>query len=119
MTASPSTPPGATESNTRSPLAWLLVALIRLYRLIPKTRDHCRYHPTCSAYGLEAVTTHGALRGGWLTVKRLGRCQPWGGTGLDPVPPKQPEIARDEHDHHNQPSRGAPVKTAQADPVRS
>lgn len=71
----------------RSPLAWLLLGLIRLYRLIPKTRQTCRYHPTCSAYGLEAVQVHGALRGGWLTLRRLGRCHPWGGTGLDPVPP--------------------------------
>ncbi len=71
----------------RSPLAWLMIGLIRLYRLVPKVGQTCRYHPTCSAYALEAVQVHGALRGGWLTLRRLGRCHPWGGTGLDPVPP--------------------------------
>lgn len=71
----------------RSPLALLLQGLIRLYRLVPKMGEHCRYHPSCSAYALEAVQVHGGLRGGWLTLRRLGRCQPWGGTGIDPVPP--------------------------------
>ncbi|HUG85663.1 MAG TPA: membrane protein insertion efficiency factor YidD [Euzebya sp.] len=77
-----------TRTNIRSPLALVLEGLIRIYRMVPKTRDHCRYHPSCSAYGLEAIQVHGAMRGGWLTLKRLGRCQPWGGTGIDPVPPR-------------------------------
>ncbi|MEP6956276.1 MAG: membrane protein insertion efficiency factor YidD [Chthoniobacterales bacterium] len=47
----------------------------------------CRFQPTCSHYFLEAVETHGVLRGSWLGLCRLGRCQPWGGTGNDPVPP--------------------------------
>ena len=46
----------------------------------------CRFMPTCSAYFLEAVETHGLRRGGWLGLKRLARCQPWGGAGDDPVP---------------------------------
>jgi len=46
----------------------------------------CRYQPTCSQYVLEAVETHGLMRGGWMGLKRLGRCQPWGGSGYDPVP---------------------------------
>jgi len=46
----------------------------------------CRFHPTCSAYFLEAVARHGVLRGSWLGLKRLARCQPWGGQGDDPVP---------------------------------
>jgi putative membrane protein insertion efficiency factor len=48
----------------------------------------CRFEPTCSHYFLEAVETHGVLRGSWLGLKRLARCQPWGGSGEDPVPPR-------------------------------
>lgn len=73
--------------RVRSPLAVVLEGLIRLYRLIPKMGDHCRYHPSCSAFGLEAVQVHGAARGTWLILRRLSRCHPWGGTGIDPVPP--------------------------------
>ncbi|HMJ04720.1 MAG TPA: membrane protein insertion efficiency factor YidD [Chthoniobacterales bacterium] len=47
----------------------------------------CRFEPTCSRYFLEAVETHGVLRGSWLGLRRLGRCHPWGGKGHDPVPP--------------------------------
>jgi putative membrane protein insertion efficiency factor len=47
----------------------------------------CRFEPTCSHYFLEAVETHGVVRGGWLGLKRLSRCHPWGGCGCDPVPP--------------------------------
>lgn len=46
----------------------------------------CRFVPSCSAYAVEAVDTHGALRGSWLAVRRIGRCRPFGGRGLDPVP---------------------------------
>ncbi len=53
----------------------------------------CRYTPTCSAYFLEAVETHGVLRGSWMGIKRICRCAPWGGSGHDPVPPP-----RDKHD---------------------
>lgn len=52
----------------------------------------CRFEPTCSSYFLEAVETHGFFRGSWLGLKRLGRCQPWGGQGLDPVPPRSREV---------------------------
>ena len=67
----------------------ILIGLIRFYQVAvsPWTLPSCRFHPTCSSYGLEAVTTHGALRGGWLTVRRILRCHPWGGSGYDPVPP--------------------------------
>ena len=66
----------------------LLIALIKLYRLTisPWIPARCRFTPTCSAYGLEAVERHGALKGSWLIVRRLARCQPWGGSGYDPVP---------------------------------
>ena len=61
---------------------------IRAYRLIlsPYSPGVCRYAPTCSHYSEEAFNKHGFLRGGWLTVKRLGRCHPLGGRGHDPVP---------------------------------
>ncbi len=46
----------------------------------------CRFHPTCSHYAQQAIRTHGLVMGAWLTIKRLGRCHPWGGSGFDPVP---------------------------------
>lgn len=54
----------------------------------------CRFEPTCSVYFLEAVEAHGVCRGSWLGLKRLGRCQPWGGSGHDPVPKHDHETVR-------------------------
>ncbi len=72
-----------------SPLARLLAAPVRLYRATfsPLVGMNCRFHPTCSAYALEALAAHGALRGGWLALRRILRCHPFGGWGVDPVPP--------------------------------
>lgn len=70
----------------------ILLFALRLYRWFVSPAltllfgAACRYEPTCSMYAMEAVRRHGALRGGWLAVKRLSRCQPWGGCGCDPVP---------------------------------
>ena len=69
-------------------LARLLAVLVRVYQLSLSsvTPASCRYLPTCSEYAREALQTHGAGRGGWLAVKRIARCHPWGGSGYDPVP---------------------------------
>jgi putative membrane protein insertion efficiency factor len=78
-----------------TPLAFALSLPVRLYRvtLSPLIGHHCRFQPTCSAYALEALERHGALRGGWMTLRRLARCHPFGGDGYDPVP-KQREARR-------------------------
>ena len=70
-------------------LARALRGLVLVYRhaLSPFLGPRCRYLPTCSEYCLEALENHGALRGSWLSLKRIARCHPWGGSGLDPVPP--------------------------------
>ncbi|WP_462322615.1 membrane protein insertion efficiency factor YidD [Halochromatium sp.] len=69
--------------------AGLLVLLMRGYQLFisPMLGPHCRFHPTCSQYAIEALRTHGALRGSWLTLLRLGRCHPLHPGGYDPVTP--------------------------------
>jgi putative membrane protein insertion efficiency factor len=68
----------------------LLVVLLKAYRLLisPMLVQRCRYYPSCSAYALGAVQTHGALRGSWLAMRRLGRCHPWSAGGVDFVPPR-------------------------------
>jgi len=67
----------------------VLRGLIRLYQLLisPLIGPRCRYWPSCSDYAAEAIASHGALAGSWLAAKRLARCHPWGGHGVDPVPP--------------------------------
>ena len=69
-------------------LGSFFILLIRFYQgaISPLLMPSCRYTPSCSVYGIEAIAKHGPFRGGWLTLKRLGRCHPWGGRGYDPVP---------------------------------
>lgn len=67
----------------------LALGLIKVYRyaISPLMASHCRFYPSCSCYAQDAIENHGLLRGGWLSAKRLGRCNPWGAGGYDPVPP--------------------------------
>lgn len=67
---------------------WLFLLIIRIYQIFisPLFGASCRYTPTCSQYGLLAIKKYGPFKGGWLTLKRIGRCHPWGGHGHDPVP---------------------------------
>ena len=68
-------------------LARVLLLLVRLYQAARAGRPSpCRYVPSCSTYAVEAVERHGAIRGSWVSLRRLGRCHPWGGFGFDPVP---------------------------------
>ena len=69
-------------------LAWILALPIKGYRLIfsPWVGRSCRFDPTCSAYALIALERHGAIKGSWLTVRRILRCHPWGSHGVDNVP---------------------------------
>ncbi|OLU22375.1 membrane protein insertion efficiency factor YidD [Pseudomonas sp. PA15(2017)] len=66
----------------------LLIGLVRGYQLFisPLIGPRCRFHPTCSQYAIDALRCHGALRGSWLALRRLGRCHPWHPGGYDPVP---------------------------------
>jgi hypothetical protein len=69
-------------------MKFIFTSVIRAYQIVlsPLLPASCRYFPSCSAYGLEAIEKYGALKGGWLTVKRLSRCHPFRAGGFDPVP---------------------------------
>ncbi|PKV63425.1 membrane protein insertion efficiency factor YidD [Pontibacter ramchanderi] len=73
-------------------MTWLfkkfLLALIWVYRnlISPLKPATCRYSPSCSTYAVGAVNKYGPFKGGWMALKRIGRCHPWGGSGYDPVP---------------------------------
>ena len=69
-------------------LQWLMILLVRFYQtaISPLTPAACRFTPTCSQYALEAIRKYGSFKGFWLEFKRILRCNPWGGSGYDPVP---------------------------------
>ena len=80
---------------TRSVVTRMLLRTVNLYQRLSAHRPSpCRYIPSCSEYAREALETHGAARGSWLSARRLSRCHPFGGFGFDPVPP------RDQHVGH-------------------
>nr|WP_321507925.1 membrane protein insertion efficiency factor YidD [uncultured Celeribacter sp.] len=91
-----------------TPLAYLISLPVRAYRLTfsPWIGYNCRYQPTCSAYAMEALEKHGAIKGTYLTIRRLGRCHPLGGSGYDPVPP-----CGHDHGAESTPSGSKPATT--------
>jgi putative membrane protein insertion efficiency factor len=87
--------PGRSDTGTfsvmrlvKQAVAFPFILLIRTYQLIisPWIGPKCRFTPTCSQYGIEALRKHGPIKGIWLTIRRVSRCHPWGGSGFDPVP---------------------------------
>jgi putative membrane protein insertion efficiency factor len=80
--------PATAKVRRGNPLSALLLVLIRAYQrwLSPLLGANCRYHPTCSRYTYEAIEIHGALKGSWLGLRRIGRCHPFREGGFDPVP---------------------------------
>lgn len=95
----------------RYPLIWFVKGWRRI--VSPMYGDVCKYHPTCSAYGLRALEFHGAFKGSWLTIRRIGRCHPWSDGGVDYVP-GTPEARRWAEDQEIQDDRGSSrMKTAE------
>ena len=91
MTHHPNRPTGILKRTGHllsSTMVWILCLPILFYRtcISPFTPPSCRFTPTCSASALEALRKHGAIKGLWLAAKRILRCNPWGGSGYDPVP---------------------------------
>ncbi|MBX3314622.1 MAG: membrane protein insertion efficiency factor YidD [Actinobacteria bacterium] len=83
-----------------SPVAKAMRSIVRAYQHLRAGRPSpCRYQPTCSSYAVEAIEVHGALRGGWLALRRIGRCNPFGSSGWDPVPLPRTDDAHDHHHH--------------------
>lgn len=97
---------GSRVPGQPSTVARLLRAMVGVYRrfISPALPPSCRFEPSCSAYAVEALTRHGALRGSWLTARRLLRCGPWHPGGHDPVPPVV--------EHDDTPPSARPASTA-------
>lgn len=91
------------KGNKMNPLTFLLVGLVRVYQFFvsPVFPASCRYAPSCSAYAVDALRAHGALKGCWLAIHRILRCHPWGGSGYDPVPAKSNDGLKSEPGRHS------------------
>ena len=73
----------------------ILISIIKIYQKIPlSSHNKCRYIPTCSNYAIESINTYGSIKGSFLAIKRILRCNPWGGSGYDPVPKKEKEYEK-------------------------
>jgi hypothetical protein len=109
--------PVPAETPRPGPVAWLLLRAVRFYQvwISPVLPPSCRFEPSCSAYAVEALTVHGALRGTWLTVRRLLRCGPWHPGGWDPVPPGRRAPAGSSA----QRTRNRPAELGISNPARS
>lgn len=120
--SSASVPPGREpllsvwRGGVRNPVTLLLLAAIRLYQFTvsPMLGPVCRFYPSCSHYGFEALRVHGTVRGTWYTARRLVRCHPWNPGGIDPVPPRR----RGEGAPPPEPSALADHSSADARPHR-
>ena len=86
MDHAPTPPPPAPTPPSRGARAAILFVRAYQVTLSPFLGGQCRYYPSCSAYAIEALQRHGALRGGWLAIRRIGRCHPFRPGGFDPVP---------------------------------
>lgn len=86
------------QKNRKSVGAQGATGFVRAYQIVlsPLFGGNCRYHPSCSHYALEAIEIHGAVKGTWLGVKRIGRCQPLYKGGFDPVPGSPDDLARQD-----------------------
>lgn len=109
MTTTHDTEDRSAHQRRPGPVARVLLLPVNFYRrwISPVLPPSCRFEPSCSAYAVEALTTHGALRGSWLTVRRLLRCGPWHRGGYDPVPPPRQSLtvrsassANEDLEHH-------------------
>lgn len=113
----PTATPDPPRPDRPGPVARVLIAVLRFYQrwISPMFLPHCRFHPTCSAYAVEALRVHGVLRGTVLTVVRLLKCAPWHPGGLDPVPPHRRRRPETPDPGRTAPrGAGAPISEEQA-----
>ena len=111
---------GALRSGVRAAArlpALAVVAVLRLWQVLvsPVYGQTCRFYPSCTAYAVEAVTVHGLLRGGWLAVRRLGRCHPWNPGGVDLVPARKARAGSTPTAAGNASVAGSSLNTTAAD----